>query len=117
MIDKKWLIKIKEDLWYDSEKKEYRYRIHCPNCGKVSGCLCYSDLEEAEIDICNDVGFCCSSKCSIICGEFDDLNLVMSILDIKKDVDELSEEDCEKIHELLLEGADFDLPVGKLCKN
>ncbi len=46
-IMKESLIKITgtDNLYYDSETKQYKSRMHCPYCGKPSGCWCYSEFD------------------------------------------------------------------------
>ncbi len=51
------------DLFYDSEDRLYRYRMHCPYCGKYSGCRCFPTLEKVEDFVENGMNFLCSSKC------------------------------------------------------
>lgn len=46
------------DLFYDSIQKEYRYRLHCPRCGKESGCWCRrTDNEDIPVSHCSAVHF------------------------------------------------------------
>ena len=52
-----------EDLFYDSEDRLYRYRMHCPQCGKYSGCRCFDKLEKAENFAVEGMNFLCSSRC------------------------------------------------------
>lgn len=52
-----------KNLFYDSEDKLYRYRMHCLYCGKYSGCRCFNTLEKAEDFIEGCMGFLCSSRC------------------------------------------------------
>ncbi len=54
-------IKGEEDLFYDSIEKVYRYRMHCPRCGKISGCRCFHHLE----DIDDDEILCCTNVCFV----------------------------------------------------
>ncbi len=59
------IVKIKgeKNLFYDSIDRVYRYRMHCPECGRPSGCRCFITIEKAYtfIEDCSD--FICSSKC------------------------------------------------------
>jgi len=52
-----------KDLFYDSEDRCYRYRMHCPYCGKYSGCRCFPTLEKAENFAEDGMNFLCSSMC------------------------------------------------------
>lgn len=54
------------DLFYDSVEKLYRYRMHCPECGTISGCRCFPDLEEAELATVSETDYACSSRCSLL---------------------------------------------------
>ena len=62
------LIKITDEnnLFYDSVERLYKYRMHCPYCGKVSGCRCFDTLEEAEDFIVDGSEFRCSAKHSLM---------------------------------------------------
>ena len=90
MVNKQWLIKLtnEDNLFYDSEEKVYRYRMHCPHCGKVSGCICYNDLETAELDV-NEVDVCCSAKCCLEGGEWDELDEALQAVGLEKDLKQL----------------------------
>ena len=65
---KKNLIRItgEKNLFYDSEDKLYRCRMHCPYCGKDSGCRCFDTLEKAEGFVENGTKIICSSKCFLM---------------------------------------------------
>jgi len=54
-----------KNLFYDSVNRVYRVRMHCPNCGKDSGCRCFDTLGKAEGFIDDGIPFVCSSKCSL----------------------------------------------------
>ncbi len=63
-----YLIRItgERNLFYDSEDRLYKYRMHCPYCGKASGCRCFETIEEAEGFIDDATSFMCSSTCTLI---------------------------------------------------
>lgn len=73
---KEYLIRItdEQNLLYDSEDRLYRYRMHCPYCGKESGCRCFETLEKAEDFMYNGTYFACSSKC-VLMSYFDEQDL------------------------------------------
>jgi len=77
-----------KDIFYDSIEKVYRYRMHCPQCGEViKTCRCYQDLERLESDISDGIAdYTCSSKCALLCGEWDDIDEAMQSLDLSKDL-------------------------------
>ena len=64
---KEGLIKItgEDNLYYDSITKQYKYAMHCPQCGRYSGCWCYPDFESTPIwdNECPDVY--CSDRCFV----------------------------------------------------
>lgn len=62
-----YLVKItdEENLFYDSEERLYRYRMHCPACGETSGCRCFETIEKAYDFMENDYDYLCSSRCFI----------------------------------------------------
>ena len=55
-----------QDLFYDGENRVYKYRMHCPYCGKPSGCRCFETLGKAEDFMDDNISFMCSSTCSLI---------------------------------------------------
>lgn len=59
------LIKItdEENMFYDSEERLYRCRMHCPSCGDMSGCRCFETIEEAYEFIEGGCDYLCSCKC------------------------------------------------------
>ncbi len=74
------LIKITgmDNLYYDSNTKQYKSKMHCPHCGKYSGCWCYPDFESLPMwneDYPNV--YCCD---------------VHFVLDLKEDVGETAAE-------------------------
>lgn len=96
------LIKLtgEDNLFYDSIEKVYRYRMHCPTCGKISGCQCFEDIEDAEHASISELDYCCTCKCTImeiIKYDVYDINEIMSSLKINKDPKNLTEEDAENI--------------------
>lgn len=68
MINKINLIKLagEDNIFYDSEERLYRYRMHCDVCGKVSGCRCFDTLEKAECASESGLDYVCSYKCVVI---------------------------------------------------
>ena len=76
-----------KDLFYDSEDRLYRYRMHCPQCGKYSGCRCFDELEKAENFAVEGMNFLCSSRCflkSLIDDQgIDDIGDTMKEMGIK----------------------------------
>lgn len=48
---KEGIIKITDtdNLYYDSNTKQYKSRMHCPYCGKASGCWCYPDFDSVSM--------------------------------------------------------------------
>ncbi len=117
---KEWLIKIQDNIYYDSEERVYRYKMHCPNCDKQSErCQCYTDLDRLLSDIDDGIAdYTCSSKCALLIGDFDELGEAMQIAmqivglerDVKTALKELSEEQrIERIKEYSLEGVLLNL--------
>lgn len=104
-MNKLWLIKLtgEDNLFYDSEEKVYRYRMHCPYCGKASGCQCYEDMEEAECDEANEINYSCSAKCSLMFGEWEGVDMAMGEAKIRWRASELPESDARKLFEHLKE--------------
>lgn len=99
-----------KDIFYDSIEHTYRYRQHCPNCGVLlPKCQCYSDLDELLGDIADNIAdVCCSSKCCLLIGEWEELDEAMQEAGIESNL-----EDClfklteEQVKETVNE---YDLP-------
>lgn len=125
-MNKQWFIKIngEDNLYYDSENKEYRLRLFCPHCHKPSECQCYDKYED-YVDDCIG-GFpirCCSYLCSLIINsDTETENIINATRDIGIDIKpfvEYTEEEAEKIVEHLeYEGIwDFlDESAGEQCR-
>lgn len=89
-----------DNLFYDSIERVYRYRMHCPQCGKPSGCRCFPDLEEAETATMDACDYACSSKCSVLYAyENNDSQIeeALECLDLKKSIKDLTEEETALI--------------------
>ncbi|MFA4870874.1 MAG: hypothetical protein WC623_21935 [Pedobacter sp.] len=87
-MNKQWLIKIQDNIYYDSEERVYRYKMHCPNCKQViSTCVCYTDLDTLLMNIDDGIAdFTCSSKCALLLGEWDELDEAMQEAGLERDV-------------------------------
>lgn len=89
-----------DNLFYDSIGKVYRYRMHCPQCKKPSGCRCFPDLEEAETATMEDCDYACSSKCAVIYSyENNDAQIEEALqgLGFRRPIKELTEEETTLI--------------------
>lgn len=123
MVNKEGLVKLtnEDNIFYDSIKKVYRYRMHCPKCGKISGCRCFEDIEDVEEASASGLDFCCSSKCSIYMldsYEEERIKELMQELYIEKDIKDLTEEDASLILEDLCndyDSLDYDHISGDAC--
>lgn len=121
---------LNENIFYDSIKQVWRYRMHCPNCTKVSvSCRCYGK-EELDKLLCDiDSGIAdlpCNAKCCLELGEFDTLDDVMRGLGLGKDIrdtlNELSETESMEVWNeydyksvlLNLYKSDSDIPISHL---
>jgi len=60
------MIKVGDNIFYDSLDRVYRYRMHCEICGRVSGCRCFESLEEAEDFSISGMDTMCSGKCYVV---------------------------------------------------
>lgn len=69
-----------ENIFYDSEERLYRYRMHCPNCGKESGCKCFEEIDEVYEFMDEGFDYTCSYRCFIDC--FGDFELEESMKDM-----------------------------------
>lgn len=124
MANREGLIKLtdEDNIFYDSIEKIYRYRTHCPNCKKVSGCRCFEDLEDVEEASASQLDFCCSSKCSIDkldpCEE-ERIKEIMLLLNIEKDIKDLTEDEASLIIGELIDeydSLDYDYINGETCQ-
>lgn len=87
---KEGLIKLTDEknIFYDSVDKVYRYRMHCPQCGKqIETGRCYDEIEALEGDIEDGIADDpCSAKCSLMSRDRIDLYEPMSHLGMQKDI-------------------------------
>ncbi len=114
---KEGLIKItgEDNLFYDSIKKEYKYRTHCPHCHKPTRCWCYGE-DEGYLDgvpmfdeerpqvYCSDVHFCLDEDVGEIASEMG--------ITVKPTMEEWN---AHKIVKVYCEEADFDWTSGSGC--
>ena len=124
-MNKQWLIKINEedDLYYDSENKEYRLRLFCPHCHQFSGCQCYGRYDDYIYDcISGFPGLCCSySCCLIVNSDIDTENIVKTAEDLGlciKKLSEYTEKEAEQIITRLLDECIWEFSedsTGTLC--
>lgn len=107
------LIKLtgEDNLFYDSIEKVYRYRMHCPRCKKLSGCQCFEDLEDAEYSSMHELDYCDTYRCTLkelIDYKNYDIDRIMFLLDIKKNINDMTELDAENIIEEISQEIDID---------
>lgn len=122
-MTKEGLIKLtgEDNLFYDSIEKVYRYRMHCPACTKLSGCQCFECLEDAERASMLGLDYCDTYKCEVMtiveCGIYD-IDRIMSLLEIKNDINSLTEEDAENICDEIIQESDidYDYMTGESCQ-
>ncbi len=110
-----------DNLFYDSIEKVYRYRMHCPICKKLSGCQCFEDLEDAEYASILELDYYCTYKCTVmgvIKHSTYDIDEIISSLEIKNDVNNLTEEEASNIiHEIDQKiDIDSDCIGGESCE-
>ena len=124
-MNKQWLIKIngEEDLYFDSEIKEYRLRLFCPNCHKPSGCKCYQRYEDYTFDSMSDFPtMCCSYLCCLVANsDIESESITEAAKDLRLDTKEFSEyteKEAEQIINRLVEESIWDFTdesIGELC--
>ncbi len=111
---KEGLVKItgEDNLYYDSITKQYKSAMHCPICGKYSGCWCYPDFdsiplweEEYPNTYCCDVHFCLDSGSDLY-----DIADALKIT-IKPTMEEWN---ASKIVRVYMEDIDTDYEVGEV---
>jgi len=112
MINEFIKITDEDNLFYDSVKKEYRYRMHCPYCGKYSGCWCYPELDNVPMfdedrpqTYCTDVHFVLDTDEAIEAGQ------EMGIT-VKPTMEEWN---ASKIVKVLIEDIDYSEITGGAC--
>lgn len=90
---KEGLIRItgERNIFYDSEERVYRYKMHCPQCGiKLDKCMCYNNIEVLHSDIDDGIADdTCSARCTLIIGEFDEITDVMEDMGFYRKASEL----------------------------
>lgn len=78
-----------KNIFYDSNMNLYRYRMHCPECGKLGECRCYEKLDMLMDDIEEGIAdFTCSAKCCLINGDWDELEDAMEEIGLEMNIKE-----------------------------
>jgi hypothetical protein len=125
-INKQWLIKIngEDNLYYDSENKDYRLRLFCPHCHKPSECQCYRHYDDYLVDYVE--GFpvrCCSFLCCLIINSDNETkNIIEAAQNIGisiKDFSDYTEEEAKKIINYLIDEGIWDFldnSAGAQCR-
>lgn len=123
-MDKQWLIKIngEDNLYYDSYNKEYRLRLLCPHCHKPSGCWCYEDYEDYEIDISSKPEMYCTYRCTLMINrDSEGKHIIKAAQDLGigiKQIDEYTEKEAEQILDHLFDECIWDFSedfAGEQC--
>jgi len=109
---KQWLIKITDhdNIWYDSEEKVYRYRMHCPNCNTASlKCRCYEDLDVLLDNIDDGIAdYTCSAKCALLLNDDNyEVGDAMQAADLTKDLKQCLSKLTEQQLNNVLKGYDL----------
>ena len=115
-MNKQWLIKInsEDNLYYDSENKDYRLRLFCPLCHKPSGCCqCYRTYEDYERDCVTELPVrCCSNLCCLILNSDGETENIIEAtenigIDIKPST-KYTEKEAKQIIEYLIDEGIWD---------
>jgi len=113
-------LKENENIFYDSVNGVYKYRMHCPECGKVIDyCRCYNDLHILYADIDEGIAdYTCSARCCLLCGDWDEIEDALMDVEFNKNtkLSNLSETQAQTILDYLTDGVDFDAPSGYECE-
>lgn len=132
-MNKKWLIKINtknskmpsgDNLYYDSENKEYRLRLFCSVCHKPSECQCYQSFDDYERDCITEFPIrCCSYLCCLIINSDSETeNIIQAANDIGIEIKQFvryTEEEARKIIDYLIDEGIWDFSdesAGEQCK-
>ena len=104
------------NLYYDSITKQYKSAMHCPQCGKYSGCWCYPDFDSLPIfDEDYPNVYCCDVH--FVFDQKDDLNEIAAEIGItiKPTMEEWN---ASKIVRILMEDYDGDdfVVSGETCE-
>ena len=113
-----------ENLYYDSENKEYRLRLFCPVCHKPSGCQCYQNYQHYEEDYITEFPVrCCSYICCLIINSDSETeNIIEATNDIGIDIKQFTkytEEEAKQIIDYLIDEGIWDFSdesAGEQCK-
>jgi len=118
---KEGLVKITDtdNLYYDSITKQYKYKMHCPYCGKHSGCWCFPDFDSVPIFEEEFPNTYCSDR-HFVLGESDSVGEIASEMGItiKPTMEEWN---ASKIVRARMEDGydgdyDGDIPSGETCQ-
>jgi len=113
---KKGLVKITDtdNLYYDSETKQYKYQMHCPHCGKRSGCWCFPDFDSIPMFEEEFPNVCCSDRCFVLGGDYIEIAEIADMLHItiKPTMEEWNAAKIVKIIMDAIEYMDWDVSGG-----
>jgi hypothetical protein len=125
-MNKQWFIKIntEDNLYYDSENREYKLRLFCPRCRKPSECQCYQHYEDYERDCITEFPVrCCSYLCCLIINSDSETeNIIGAAKDIGIEVKQFTkytEEEAKQIVDYLIDEGIWDFSdesSGEQCK-
>jgi hypothetical protein len=115
---KEGLIKITDtdNLYYDSITKQYKSKMHCPYCGKLSGCWCYPDLDSVPVfDEEFPNIYCCDVHFVVDSGHYELGDIAESLgITIKPTMEEWN---AAKIIKILMDDVELDWDVsGGSCE-
>jgi len=110
------LIKITDtdNLYYDSESKQYKYQMHCPHCGKHSGCWCFPDFDCIPLFEDEFPNLYCSDRHFVLGCDYSNLAEIADMLHItiKPTMEEWNASKIVKILMDEIEYMDWDVSGG-----
>ena len=113
---KEGLIKITDtdNLYYDSNTKQYKSKMHCPYCGKPSGCWCYPDFDDIPMWDEEYPNFYCSNVHFVLDDDVEDIASELGIT-IKPTMEEWNARKIVKVFQESMDDMDYDIS-GSSCE-
>lgn len=116
MSNREGIVKITDidNLYYDSNTKQYKSKMHCPYCGKPSGCWCYPDFESTPMWDEDYPNIYCSDRHFVLdSSEVNEIAAALGIT-IKPTMEEWN---AAKIVRVLTEEIEYDWDIsGSSCE-